>query len=332
MNIKLFKILVAITSLTSIFTPAFSQTALSSTNTDYEGIVVTIEEPVVQSTLLPDADEYFVIDFEDRDLNTSEFSKTHDGTTYTYDADLRISDHNQWGGANESKFITQKQLESIRSYRIKVDKNQSYFGFWWSAGDAYNKITFKKNGKEVASFKTSDLVDFIEASAATNTADYYGNPNPSYLDFDGGHKNEPYAFVNVFFQNEPYDEIVVATLTEGGAAFESDNHTFAAKKQEIRGTIVLNSAPTANGDTATTIIGQPVTIDVLDNDTDPEGDNLTITGVSNVIGGTAKVEDNKIIYTANLIPGTYSLNYTIEDDKNKTSLGTVTVNVMGYPD
>lgn len=93
-----------------------------------------------------------------------------------------------------------------------------------------------------------------------------------------------------------------------------------------------NAAPGAYSDSAETNVGESVIIDVLANDVDPENGNLTISDVNNVFGGTAQIEDNKIIYTASLIPGTYSLNYTIEDDQHATGTGTVTIKVMGYPD
>ena len=93
-----------------------------------------------------------------------------------------------------------------------------------------------------------------------------------------------------------------------------------------------NSAPTANSDSATTTIGQSVIIDVLANDTDPENNNITISEVSNVIGGAAKIENNQILYTANLIPGIYSLNYSVTDEYGGTDIGTVSILVDANAD
>lgn len=325
MNQKIFKILTSSILLAGLGIATSAEKALSN------GITVTIEAPEIQSSQLPNSNEYFVVDFENQN-GTNSFNVTNNNTTYSYSSDLEVKSANQWGGANGSKFITQKVLESIRSYKLTVSEEQKYFGFWWSAGDPYNQITFKNDGEEVASFKTSDLVNFINDSGTVNTESYKGNP--AYNGEQTGHLNEPFAFVNVFFnQDTAYDEIIVATLTEGGSAFESDNHTFSAIAQEIRGEVIPNGAPVANSDSATTSILSTITIDVLANDTDPEGDELTLTGVNAAFsGGQAVIEDNKIVYTAGNVPGGFSLSYTVEDEKGKSSEGTVELTVIAAPD
>ncbi len=229
------------------------------------GLTVSIEAPTVQTSQLPNPSNYFVVDFNNQSTGTAGFSETNNGTTYTYGSDLDIQNANQWGGAEGSKFITQERKTSIRSYNIKVDQKQKYFGFWWSAGDPYNQITFKNNGNDVAVFKTQDLVDFIQSAGVADTQAYYGNPAYSG---GGGHQNEPFSFVNVFFNDLEYDEIVVATLTEGGAAFESDNHTFSATKQTIRGTVITGITSDSDYD------GLIDAVDPDPNDSDMDDDGL----------------------------------------------------------
>ena len=200
-------------------------------------ITVTIEAPEIQEPQLSNPNDYFVVDFDDVNTGTNIFTVEIDGTNYQYSSDLEVKTANQWGGAGSSKFITQAVKQSIRSYKINIDEEQKYFGFWWSAGDPYNKITFKKGNQEVATFKTEDLVNFINSSGVENTQAYYGNP--AYSGANTGHQNEPFSFVNVFFNEGGYDEIIVETLTAGGSAFESDNHTFSTKKQTVRGTNIV---------------------------------------------------------------------------------------------
>jgi hypothetical protein len=210
------------------------------------GITVSIEAPKIQTTQLPNSSQYFVVDFNDQATGTAGFNKTNNGNTYKYSSDLDIRTANEWGGAGGSKFITQANKATIRSYNIKIDQDQKYFGFWWSAGDPFNQITFKKDGNEVAVFKTKDLVDFINSSGVSNKTAYYGNP--AYSGSNTGHKNEPFSFVNIFFNDQKFDEIVVATQTAGGSAFESDNHTFSAMKQSIRGNVIHGVTPDADYD------------------------------------------------------------------------------------
>lgn len=93
-----------------------------------------------------------------------------------------------------------------------------------------------------------------------------------------------------------------------------------------------NLSPIANDDTASTTILNSVTIDVLANDTDPDGDNKTISQIHTVVGGSAVIENNKIVYTAGSIPGEFSLTYTVEDEYGATDVGTVYITVTASPD
>lgn len=330
MNNKILNTVIVAALLAGFGTVVSSEKALSQ-EAARQGITVSIEAPEIQSPQLPEDHNHFVIDFNDQS-GTSDFEVTNNNTTYSYGSDLEVKSANQWGGANGSKFITQEVLQSIRSYSLTVSQNQKYFGFWWSAGDAYNQITFKNDGEEVASFKTADIVNFINDSGVVESSAYYGNP--VYSGDNTGHLNEPFSFVNVFFgENIAYDEIVVSTLTEGGSAFESDNHTFSVTSPPLRGDIISNAAPIANADEAITSIFSSITIDALANDIDEAKETLKITGVSSAFsGGQAVVEDNKIVYTAGSVPGGFSMTYTVQDEKGETSQGTVNITVTASPD
>lgn len=95
------------------------------------------------------------------------------------------------------------------------------------------------------------------------------------------------------------------------------------------------NAPTATADTGVTAEGTAVEIDVLDNDTDPEGGDLTITAVSDPANGTAEVISNgtAVRYTPDAgFPATAAsandtFTYTVRDEDGNTATGTVTVGV-----
>jgi hypothetical protein len=96
-----------------------------------------------------------------------------------------------------------------------------------------------------------------------------------------------------------------------------------------------NSAPVANDNAAQTIEGQPVTIDVLANDTDPDGDALTIGAfdATSAGGGTVELVGEQLRYTpADGFTGTDSLTYVAEDDQgleSNTATVTITVKAVG---
>ena len=90
-----------------------------------------------------------------------------------------------------------------------------------------------------------------------------------------------------------------------------------------------NSPPIAGADTATTTAGTPVAIPVLANDSDPDNNPLTITAVSNIVNGTATINNvNKTItYTPNPGVSSGSFTYTISDGTAQSS-APVSVTVM----
>ncbi|MGF1542265.1 MAG: Ig-like domain-containing protein [Pleurocapsa sp.] len=318
----------------------------SESSSSFDRINVSIEHPGVQEKQV--SGPVFEVNFNSANVKgTNGFTQTNGATTYTYEGSLNVKDADQWGGAQGSQYITNHGNEA-NCYRVRVNEAQKFFGFWWSAGDPHNKLTFKNNGSEVATFLTSDLKSFIDSSNVDNTSAYYGNP--AYSGSNTGHQNEPFAFVNIFFDDgQVYDEIVFETTDpQGGAKFESDNHTFSASDLEFRegAARVSNEPPVAldNYDIPEVYVGNTVTIDTLDivaNITDPDlnlntstltTEEITVTAISNVTGGEAQLVDGKVEYTAGDDAGTFTFNYTVEDKHGATDEGTFTVEVKFFAD
>jgi hypothetical protein len=90
-----------------------------------------------------------------------------------------------------------------------------------------------------------------------------------------------------------------------------------------------NAAPVATDDTASTPEDTPVTIDVLANDTDIDGDTLTIVDVSDPAHGTAVISGGMIVYTPGLNQtDTVTLTYTVSDGNGHTDTATLTIDVL----
>jgi hypothetical protein len=89
-----------------------------------------------------------------------------------------------------------------------------------------------------------------------------------------------------------------------------------------------NQPPVANADSASTASGTAVTIDVLANDTDANGDPLSVIGVTNGVRGTVANNGVNVTYTPNAgTSGTDVFSYTVADGRGGTASGSVTVNV-----
>lgn len=91
-----------------------------------------------------------------------------------------------------------------------------------------------------------------------------------------------------------------------------------------------NKAPNTAADTAATPRGTAVTINVLANDTDPNGDALTITAVSKPQFGGATTNGQNVTYTPKAgFAGQDSFSYFVSDGHGNTTAGSVTVIVGG---
>ncbi|MEO9319699.1 MAG: Ig-like domain-containing protein [Nitrososphaera sp.] len=93
-----------------------------------------------------------------------------------------------------------------------------------------------------------------------------------------------------------------------------------------------NSPPIAQNDFATTPEDTPVTIPVLANDHDPDGDGLGIASVGSPAHGTSKLnlKTNTVTYTPDsAFVGIDTFNYTIADGHANSATSLVTVTVVG---
>ena len=146
-----------------------------------------------------------------------------------------------------------------------------------------------------------------------------------------------------FFNGEGSLAIEVSDRGNTGAAGEA---TVLTANVVIPITIQsVNNAPVANDDFFTSFSGAARVLDVLANDTDIEGDALTIVSVEDPSGGTATVlpggsgsgsgvagggAAERILYTANEdFSGTDVFTYVIEDAFGAPASGTITVEVAG---
>jgi len=93
---------------------------------------------------------------------------------------------------------------------------------------------------------------------------------------------------------------------------------------------VANAAPTALDDIATAKKGKDVTIVVLGNDSDADGDAMTISSFTQSADGTVvKNTDNTFTFSPNKkFLGTTSFTYTVSDGHGGSTTATVTVTVV----
>jgi hypothetical protein len=113
----------------------------------------------------------------------------------------------------------------------------------------------------------------------------------------------------------------------------ADGSMNTAKAQvKIKVEAPTNRPPIALDDRATTRPGKAVTINVLSNDRDPDGDALTIVRVTQPSKGSVRIDNGRVVYTPREVcAGTDRFTYTIRDAKGAESTANVIVRMDNQP-
>ena len=128
------------------------------------------------------------------------------------------------------------------------------------------------------------------------------------------------------------DNKVVFTPSNGFAGTETLNYTlidaYGAASQASLTLDITNVIPTANDDSDDVLRNYRVTIDVLANDIDVEGDVLTIQSVSSPQHGSVSIVDNKVTYQPSTdYVGNDSFGYTAIDSYGASASGFIQITV-----
>lgn len=157
--------------------------------------------------------------------NTYDFNSLHNGLNKdvswegvgSFDQ-LFVKKADAYGGAPDaanptgSKYSLQGAGTKVISSTLELATDSSYFGMWWSAGDARNVLSFYDGFDLVSRFTTSSLMTPLPDN-------YDGNPINRKVN-----SSEPYAFIN-FFGDEKTSWNRIVLSNDGSSGFESDNYT-----------------------------------------------------------------------------------------------------------
>ena len=136
-------------------------------------------------------------------------------------SNVRILGADQYGGAdgkgNYAVTFSEKGYSLDLYSSIKGGVN--YFGYWLSALDQGNHVTFYSHDKALFTFDPTDVLKAVKKDG--DAKKYYGNPNDN---FAGQNSGEPYIFLNFFNDGGSFDKVVFQETPQGGG-YESDNHT-----------------------------------------------------------------------------------------------------------
>jgi hypothetical protein len=195
----------------------------SSINASANLIVTYAEQPGVESSTLANTQ---VETFNSLTANTKytnlAWTDGTGATIGTFDS-IYIKSADQYGGAtgtgysNGSNYAVESlsvgSPNNVQTSTLTLNTASAYFGFWWSAGDKYNDVSFYSGSTLVADFSTATLMSKLPST-------YNGNPRgPTSLD-----PSEPFAFINFYgASGVTFDKIVFTDTQSTG--FEADNYT-----------------------------------------------------------------------------------------------------------
>jgi hypothetical protein len=193
--------------------------------------VVTVEVPKATSTTT--AFNFVGVETFDSQANGSAGFSTNFGTggsisgTYT---NAVVTGADQYGGAGGTgKYAT----TGSSGYTIDLATTNAggidYFGYWLSALNAGNLVSFYKSGALVATFDAAQL-----AASISNDPNYRGNPGGAYA---GQNYGEAYAYLNFYDQGGTFDRVTIS-----GSGHETDNHTIG-NYASYSGTVLSGSVP-----------------------------------------------------------------------------------------
>lgn len=243
----------------------------------------------------------------DKDLDQLIGSPTYDATVLEFDF---VPDYNTI--AFQYVFASDEYNEYVNSYN-------DVFGFI-------------VNGQNVAKIPGSDTVVSINNVNRVINSEFYINNDLS--DGGGAINTEMDGLTTVLTVNAQVNKGVTNHIKLAIAdAMDTalDSNVFIKANSFID---TPNNPPVANPDYVTTNTSNPLTIDVLSNDSDVDGDPLMVTAVSQPAQGSVALGANgkNVIYspTSGLI-GQEVFTYTISDGRGGTASADVTVNLEAIP-
>ncbi len=252
------------------------------------------------------------------------------------------------GSDVDSRQVIYEQGATVRGINIYVENGKVYAGAWnleegdWGpfmlsgdvAADSVHTLTLTMDAQagtleahlDGTSLGTKTGVSPLYmhtgeiglGAMANHTVFTDGGVSMDGTDFHFGGDILDVAFTNTALTDTERADLEAQLGTDSGSLPASDS----------------NTAPVTSADSATTTEGNAVTIDVLANDSDPDGDSLSVSGITGVSDGQATANgDGTVTYTPDGgFSGTESFSYTAADGQGGTATGNVDVTVEALPD
>lgn len=177
-------------------------------------LIFTIENPGIQSTTVAGATTET---FESVPLGyiTSYNSLAVDGIY----SSGQVIPADVFGGAGGGGQYDVVGLGGTTSQFLTFNSPKTYFGMWWSAGDAENVLKFYDGDDVLATYNVGSIIPYLSSA-------YYGNPNGNYA---GQNLGEPYVYLNFTALDDSFIT-KIEFINSGFNGYETDNHSVASQR------------------------------------------------------------------------------------------------------
>ncbi|HYD32472.1 MAG TPA: N,N-dimethylformamidase beta subunit family domain-containing protein, partial [Azospirillaceae bacterium] len=225
---------------------------------------------------------------------------------------------------------TAGSITGLRFYKGAQNTGTHTGSLWTSTGARLGTVTF--TNETTSGWQTATFVTPITITANTTYVASYFAPKGHYSVNDG--------YFSSTYRNGPLTAPAgangVYTYSRTSAfptgSYQSSNYWVDVVFQPT--TPIANQAPTATNDSGfSTTAGMALRLStgvLLANDNDPDGDTLTVTGVTAASGGTVTLDAaaKEVVFTPNAgFTGTASFSYAVSDGYGATASASVGVSV-----
>ncbi|NEP09402.1 MAG: hypothetical protein F6K14_04020 [Symploca sp. SIO2C1] len=224
-------------------------------------------------------------------------------------------------------------LDGSNGFRINGEAPYDYSG--WSVsgagdinGDGIDDLIIGAfNAENTGDSSGSSYVVFGTTDGFNSTFELSsldGN-NGFRIDGEAAYDNSGFAVSGAGDINgDGIDDLIIGAFNTSNNGTDSGSSYVVFGRASNQDPVANDDSFTANQDTALTI---PVA-ELLANDSDSDGDNLSITAVANSTGGTVILDNSNVIFTPDVgFSGTASFEYILDDGNGGSDSATVTVEV-----
>ena len=141
---------------------------------------------------------------------------------------IAIRSADLYGGAGGTgKYLAIGSESGTTTATLALNGAQAYFGFWWSAADSNNSLSFYSGGQLLGAFSASTALASLSSA-------YNGNPN------GGGDAGEKFAYINITGTSGTTFDKIVFNNASTGSGFEMDSFSVRSSPALVSGIVIPN--------------------------------------------------------------------------------------------